>query len=53
MRYCIEYGIEMLDQFVITKALDAESMASKKNSAPSISDHIRRGAVLASIELND
>jgi hypothetical protein len=53
MRYRIEHGIEMFDQFVVSKALDAESIASKKIRALFVSGHVRCSAVLASVEFND
>ncbi len=53
MRYRIEHGIEMFDQLVVSKALDAKSGTPKKIRALFVRYHVHRSAVLASIELND
>ena len=52
MRYSVEYGVEVLDQFVVSEALDAEAVALKKSGAPFISEHILLQAVLVAIQFD-
>jgi hypothetical protein len=52
MRYRIEHGVEVFDQFVIAEAFDTEAVAPKKSGAPFIGKHILLQTMLVAIQFD-
>jgi hypothetical protein len=52
MRYGVEYGVELFDQFMISEAFDTEAVPLKKSGAPFISEHIFLQAMLVAIQFD-
>jgi hypothetical protein len=53
MRYSAEHGVEMSDQFVISKAFHTESIGSEKIRAAFIGSRVLLDTMLISVELDN